>query len=1233
MISKTIDVDVNPTSESVSDTAEQLLNKKPEELCYVAFTNTSDSGEKIQHLYKVTPPARDGSGMWEFHHLPTKDRQKEIKTGKPRHHKPDSTHFETELELKAMTFTTSADNDAGQLRAAQSDPAAGDNLLPETPESGGVNDEDTPPEIMNINVNNETLSEGQFFSLLALEMNCAGEWLKFIKSRSRNNPAQHPPVNKASLRNLSEDNKQRLLVFSVKEDIPALFSALLPDVNADQLAALEIEIDNQNHYILHIAVVFESPEIIKLMVSRGCKVNHTQNIKYLTPLMLAVKLKNRAVVIELLKADIDNIDKQTASIGNNVNNNNWWNPLTLAVVNNDTQMARLLYDKGASLTAYCGEPCNNPLTLAIIRNKYDMVFWLIEQLPPQEINRKNWKGEFKGLTCLDIAAKSQQLDIVEKLLERGASLSECQPDVLHRIGWGKTDFDVLKTAAAKGNSAIASAIIRREVSLTPGSSVVELDLHKAASQLRCDIAGELIPDDCDKDSLTFKNADGDTPLHAAIKKYNYFVVKKLAELGADINKIPDKNGYAPIFLAIKLGHRELVNVLLKSLPGFDINRQQDGQWWTPMALAADTNNIKMAEFLLSNGARLDAFCGKPNNTPLQLAISHGKNDMTYWLINKTPADKINDKNTDGERKGFTALDIAVVRKQLNVVDKLLEKGAVTGRSETRFTDELAGGTNHYLLLKTASLKSMTFLAQAILNRPVVAGNITPELQLHQLAALTDNDCALRFISEYLKIQGVLRDFQNADEDTALHVAIEKNNVPAVRVLTDNGCRVNHHLNRHGHTPLMTAIKHNNPEIVEILLSKGNVDNINAQSLSMDPKKPKCWWTPMAVAAIYDNPAIADLLLKAGAEPDAYCGLPDATPLKWAIEQGKPKMTLWLIEHTRDINHTNQQGSRKGFTALDNAAKKNQIDVIEKLLEHGAHIDACHTPVFKEIGWGSDDFTVLNRASKEKKPFIIRSLIKREVTDPRTCAVEELELFKLANRWLTKNYQAEFERFKKSGVNVNFKNNYKNTPLHNAIYCHNAIHNNTALVNALIEMGARVHEPSKNKNSDSRTPAELAIITKKTDMAVLLLNTLDKSDYERQPEHYWSLFALAVESNNTALTELMLDKGIDINIDCSEKDCSALMLAVKRNHAEMAVWLIKNGIDLSKQNQEGQTAIHMLIDKNNSTLLSKIVPHATNINVKNRQGKTPLDYAREKDNKKAARILTPYQNDDDFEVLS
>jgi len=160
-----------------------------------------------------------------------------------------------------------------------------------------------------------------------------------------------------------------------------------------------------------------------------------------------------------------------------------------------------------------------------------------------------------------------------------------------------------------------------------------------------------------------------------------------------------------------------------------------------------------------------------------------------------------------------------------------------------------------------------------------------------------------------------------DGTTALHIAVERDDVEATELLLRAGARPAA-ANRYGITPLYVACTNGNASLVEKLLNAG------ADANSANPEGE----TALMTAARTGRVEPVKLLLAHGATVDVKERWRGQTALMWAAAENHAEVVKVLVEAGADV----QARSRGGFTALLFAVRGGRINAVRALLDAGAN---------------------------------------------------------------------------------------------------------------------------------------------------------------------------------------------------------------------------------------------------------------------------------------------------------
>ncbi|XP_050397840.1 poly [ADP-ribose] polymerase tankyrase-1 [Patella vulgata] len=284
-----------------------------------------------------------------------------------------------------------------------------------------------------------------------------------------------------------------------------------------------------------------------------------------------------------------------------------------------------------------------------------------------------------GGTDVDIqlleAAKAGDLELVKKLVTSNPHAVNCRDlDGRHSTP--------LHFAAGYNRVAVVEYLLQLGADVHAKDKGGLVPLHNACSYGHYEVTELLI-----KHGACVNVADlwKFTPLHEAASKGKFEICKLLLKHGADANK-KNRDSHAPIDL-VKDGDQDVGDLLrgdaalLESAKKGNLARVQklatpenincrdtQGRNSTPLHLAAGYNNVEVSEFLLENGADVNAQ-DKGGLIPLHNASSYGHVDIAQLLI------KFDTCVNAQDRWGFTPLHEAAQKGRTQLCALLLAHGA------------------------------------------------------------------------------------------------------------------------------------------------------------------------------------------------------------------------------------------------------------------------------------------------------------------------------------------------------------------------------------------------------------------------------------------------------------------------------------------------------------------------------------------------------------------------------
>ncbi|XP_025094753.1 tankyrase-1-like isoform X2 [Pomacea canaliculata] len=404
---------------------------------------------------------------------------------------------------------------------------------------------------------------------------------------------------------------------------------------------------------LHCAAASPFPkrkQVVELLIRKGANLND-KNKDYLTALHIAADKAHYDVMDVLLKhgAKVNGLD----SLGQTA--------LHRVAQQGNMQACRLLM-------SYAVDP-------TIVSHQG----YTAAQLATENIQKLLQEDPPVGGTDIDLqlleAAKAGDLDLVKKLVTTNVHAVNCR-DVDGRHS------TPLHFAAGYNRVAVVEYLLEHGADVHAKDKGGLVPLHNACSYGHYEVTELLI-----KHGACVNVADlwKFTPLHEAASKGKFEICKLLLKHGADPNK-KNRDGHTPLDL-VKEGDQDVADLLRgdaalleaakkgnlarvqKLASTENINcRDTQGRNSTPLHLAAGYNNVEVAEFLLENGADVNAQ-DKGGLIPLHNASSYGHVDIAALLI------KYNTCVNAQDRWGFTPLHEAAQKGRTQLCALLLAHGA------------------------------------------------------------------------------------------------------------------------------------------------------------------------------------------------------------------------------------------------------------------------------------------------------------------------------------------------------------------------------------------------------------------------------------------------------------------------------------------------------------------------------------------------------------------------------
>ena len=577
--------------------------------------------------------------------------------------------------------------------------------------------------------------------------------------------------------------------------------------------------------------------------------------------------------------------------------------LFIALQNKNYDIAKLLIEKGANVNP---QTSPLPIGLAAQEGNNEIVELLIEK--GAKINEIA-----AHLTPMTIAVANKQFETLKLLYDSGADInlsSECTDTPL-TAAVKQNNFQYVKYLVEHG----ADVTVPNLTDSTPLSIALQNSFHEIYKYLRQQYIKKVSNSG---KKLTFKealeynvlpsikhyieeekvdpnmNIDGQPPLELVSTYGSVETIKYLLEKGAKFELSKSKN---MITNAVKGGNIDVIGFLIEQGVEFDPEtKPHDLMNKTPLAVACQTKQIDVVQFLLEKGARPNevAFFNCDSNMDyiklllqyggdvnilisvneyslIYEAYSHKNKDLLRYLIEEAHAD-INIKS----RTGWTLLHFTAQAGKLDYVEYLIDHGADIDAQDN-------DGNSPFML--------------ACLSNRVD-------------------------VYKYLHDKGADINIQTKRYGTPLTFATSWGWLNLAQLLIEWGANIEGK-DCEDHTPLNIAVNNGKVEFVELLCSKGaNINSKNENEM-----------TYLHIASQNADFDVAKILIdQSGCEINATDSN-GKTALHYASQANSLKIVEYLIEHGATINSTDNEGN----TPLIYACDPNNVQIIKYLCEKGADV--------------------------------------------------------------------------------------------------------------------------------------------------------------------------------------------------------------------------------------------------------------------------------------------------------
>jgi len=437
----------------------------------------------------------------------------------------------------------------------------------------------------------------------------------------------------------------------------------------------------------------------------------------------------------------------------------------------------------------------------------------------------------------------------------------------------------------------------------------------AAMEGNIEMVRALLAEEAD---VSAAQGDGMTALHWAAYKDDLEIAKLLLQAEADVTARTRVGAILPISLAAQNGSAAMLEQLINA--GAEVNsRTSTGA--TVLMMAAMSGSLEAVEILLDNGAFVNAREKKNGQTPLMFAAWKNRSDVIKLLVDR------------GAHVGLATYLISMDETPLDPVSRPIQRPKAREKRAPGGNATMGGQTALLFASRDGHLDAVKALVESSADIDQINGG---EGSSPMVIAIANGHYT---VAKYLLDKGADPNIANIDGLTPLYATVNMRHAPV----------------SWAPNPLTDQESVDGLELIRELLEKGaNPDARVERKLWFSPTSHDRGWidyagsTPFWRAARSSDIHAMRLLMEFGADPNIN-SYSDMTPLMVAtgigwignFSQNLPDSWMdavhYCVELGNDINATDQDG----YTALHGAAARGDNEMVNYLVEQGAHVNTLN----------------------------------------------------------------------------------------------------------------------------------------------------------------------------------------------------------------------------------------------------------------------------------------------------
>lgn len=732
--------------------------------------------------------------------------------------------------------------------------------------------------------------------------------------------------------------------------------------------------------------------------------------------------------------------------------------------------------------------------------------------------------------------------------------------------------------------------------------------------------------------MNINYADHKSPLHIALDKKNYEIIRLLVLKHANIYAY-DEKGLSPLKIALSMGNESLIQLMFRCnihVKTFNTNK------YLPFCVSNGYERI--TELYLKKGADVDVL-DLSGKTALCYAAEKGLVHMVSLLLHHNASVDLS--------SGDTPLILAIKNRHIEISQILLKKGAsvCTARGASEGPIHVAVDKKNWVVETFSLLVShgadvnekcsngSTALHIAI--QSGCYGAVTSILYSKADVNIQDNDGQMPLhisvenglfgIAKLLQ-HGALVNIRNRRGKTPLHIATEKKNMSALKYLLQHGADIHAKTTHNGDEALHIAVRQSNLLFTKILVE--SQADVNARN--------RFGKIPLHVAVEIGNVSIVEYLLKCNSNVDSIItDVEGCSTLMLAVQKCHIEIIQKLLDSNVNINYEDT----RGMTALHLAVKKKSVDIVNLLLKNKPSVESrgnknsLSTAIltFDDndlhiidllVAYGfipnaeeASNNELLNCALKKGLVSVIESLLNQVSQTSALCtAIQNLD-------------QDEFDHLINLGVNCEAQDSFGKSPLYYAVTENNVravellLKNNVSITNDLElviisaikccsdeTLNLLLDYVGNNLSQCQGDPISTAVLENNFEAVELLLK------YKVPVKNNSSILHHSIRNRNNPILCLLLDHGV-MNAE-NVSSSSLIYEAMNSNNEDTVKILLARGVSVKDQPE----LLFLAIEKNFNSILHVLLDHEIDVNAKDKDQNSLISTAVISKNAEAVQML-------------